>query len=287
MIPATFDYVAPCTVQDAVHAVIEAGEDAKVLGGGQSLIPMLRLRLAEPTTLVDLAKVDELRGVRDDGDAIVVAAMTTHDEVLRDPLITRYAALLAAATKTVADPQIRHRGTLGGALVHADPAGDLAAPVVALDAEMVIAGPGGRRTVPAAEFFTDLFATAVGADEVLVAVRIPKRTGWGTHYEKFNRIAQSWSIVGVAAAVRTEGGAIAQARVVLTNMGHVPIRASAVEQALIGQPVSAGTIRAAADHAAEGTSPLSDQNADAEYRKHLARVLTRRSLTTAAGSAAS
>jgi carbon-monoxide dehydrogenase medium subunit len=211
--------------------------------------------------------------------------MTTHHDVLNDSLVREHAALLALATQTVGDPQIRHRGTLGGALVHADPAGDLLAPVVALDAEMVIAGPGGRRTVPAAEFFVDLFTTAVGADQVLVEVRIPKKTGWGAHYEKFQRVAQAWSIVAVAAAVRTEGGSIAEARVALTNMAATPVRATGVEQALVGQSATAETIRAAAEHAAEGTSPSSDGNADADYREHLARVLTNRALTTAAGLA--
>jgi carbon-monoxide dehydrogenase medium subunit len=285
VIPSTFDYVAATTVEEAIQALAVAGDDGKVLAGGQTLVPVLRLRLATPTTLVDLNKINELRGVRDDGDAIVVGAMTTHHDVLNDSLVREHAALLALATQTVGDPQIRHRGTLGGALVHADPAGDLLAPVVALDAEMVIAGPGGRRTVPAAEFFVDLFTTAVGADQVLVEVRIPKKTGWGAHYEKFQRVAQAWSIVAVAAAVRTEGGSIAEARVALTNMAATPVRATGVEQALVGQSATAETIRAAAEHAAEGTSPSSDGNADADYREHLARVLTNRALTTAAGLA--
>jgi aerobic carbon-monoxide dehydrogenase medium subunit len=283
VIPSAFDYVAATTVDEAIQALSQAGDDGKVLAGGQSLLPVLRLRLATPTMLVDLNKISELRGVRDDGDAIVVGAMTTHHDVLNDPLVREHAALLALATHTVGDPQIRHRGTLGGALVHADPAGDLPAPVVALDAEMVIVGPGGRRTVPAAEFFVDLFTTAVGPDEVLVEVRIPKKTGWGAHYEKFQRVAQAWAIVGVAAAVRTEGGSIAEARVALTNMATTPVRASGVEQALVGQPATAESIRAAAQHAAEGTSPMSDGNADADYREHLARVLTGRALTAAAG----
>jgi carbon-monoxide dehydrogenase medium subunit len=283
VIPSTFDYVAATTVEEAIQALAVAGDDGKVLAGGQTLVPVLRLRLATPTTLVDLNKINELRGVRDDGDAIVVGAMTTHHDVLNDSLVREHAALLALATQTVGDPQIRHRGTLGGALVHADPAGDLLAPVVALDAEMVLAGPGGRRTVPAAEFFIDLFTTAVGADQVLVEVRIPKKTGWGAHYEKFQRVAQAWSIVAVAAAVRTEGGSIAEARVALTNMAATPVRATGVEQALVGQSATAETIRAAAEHAAEGTSPSSDGNADADYREHLARVLTNRALTTAAG----
>ncbi|MGH3973871.1 MAG: FAD binding domain-containing protein [Pseudonocardiaceae bacterium] len=283
MIPSPFDYVAVSTVEEAVQVLTQAGDDAKVLAGGQSLVPVLRLRLAAPTMIVDLNKISALRGVRDDGDAIVVGAMTTHHDVINNPLIGEHAALLALATRTVGDPQIRHRGTLGGALVHADPAGDLLAPAVALDAEMVIVGPGGRRSVPAEEFFVDLFTTAVGPDEVLVEVRIPKKTGWGAHYEKFNRVAQSWSIVAVAAAVQTQGGSIMQARVALTNMGATPIRATGVEQALIGQPADAQTIRAAAEHAAEGTSPMSDGNADADYREHLARVLTGRAIAAAAG----
>jgi carbon-monoxide dehydrogenase medium subunit len=283
MIPSSFDYVAASTVEEAVQALSQAGDDAKVLAGGQSLVPVLRLRLAAPTTIVDLNKIGELRGVRDDGDALVLGAMTTHHDVINNPLVGEHAALLAAATKTVGDPQIRHRGTIGGALVHADPAGDLLAPVVALDCDMVIVGPGGRRTVPAADFFVDLFTTVVGPDEVLVELRIPKKTGWGAHYEKFNRVAQAWSIVAVAAAVRTEGGLIVQARVALTNMGATPVRATGVEQALAGQPANAQTIRAAAEHAAEGTRPMSDGNAAADYRQHLARVLTGRAVAAAAG----
>ena len=287
MIPVQFDYVAPSSIEDAVEVLGSAGGDAggdvKVLGGGQSLLPVLRLRLAAPTTVVDLSKIAELRGVRDDGDAIVIGAMTTHHDVTRDPLVAEHAELIATATRTVADPQIRHRGTFGGVLVHADPAGDLLAPAVALGAEMVIAGPSGRRTVPAPEFFVDYFTTAVAPDEILVEVRIPKHTGWGAHYEKFNRVAQAWSIVAVAAAVRTEGGWIAEARVALTNMASTPVRATAVEQALAGQRVTDEAIRSAAQHAAEGTSPTTDGNADADYREHLARVLTGRAVAAAAG----
>ncbi|MGH3780778.1 MAG: FAD binding domain-containing protein [Pseudonocardiaceae bacterium] len=283
MIPSAFDYVAASSVEEAVVALGQAGEDAKVLAGGQSLLPVLRLRLATPTTIVDLNKISELRGVRDEGDAIVIGAMTTHHDVINDPLVGKHAPLLALATQTVGDPQIRHRGTFGGALVHAYPAGDLLAPAVALDCEMVIVGPGGRRTVPAAEFFVYLFTTAVGPDEVLVEVRVPKKTGWGVHYGKFNRVAQAWSIVAVAAAVRTEGGSIVEARVALTNMAATPVRATGVEQALVGQQANSETIRAAAKHAAEGTSPMSDGNADTDYREHLARVLTGRAVAAAAG----
>jgi carbon-monoxide dehydrogenase medium subunit len=283
VIPAAFDYVAPSTVEDAVRALAEAGEDAKVLAGGQSLLPVLRMRLAGPTVIVDLGRIAELRGVREDGDSLVIGAMTTHYDVQRDPLVTEHAALLAVTTNQVADPQVRHRGTFGGSLAHADPAGDLPAPALALDARFVIAGPNGRRTVTAADFFVDFFTTALAADEILVEVQVPKYTGWGAHYEKFNRVAQAWSIVAVAAAVRVEGGTFAEARVGLTNMAATPVRATAVEQALVGQPATAESVRAAAAHAAEGTHPTSDVNSDADFRRHLATVLTSRAVLAAAG----
>ena len=283
MIPAAFDYVRPSSVDEAVQA-LGGGGDIKLLAGGQSFIPVMRLRLAAPDTVVDLGRVDELRGVREDGDAIVIGAMTTHADVLKDALVREHAELITKATETIADRQVRHRGTFGGALAHADPAGDLPAVALALDAEMVIAGSGGRRTVPAAEFFVDYLTTAVGEDEVLVEVRVPKLgAGWGSHYEKFNRVAQAWSIVGVAAAVQLDGDTIAQARVALTNMSSVPVRASAVEQALTGGPASAEAVQAAAAHANEGTNPTSDLNAKADYRGHLAQVLTKRAVLAAAG----
>lgn len=283
MIPAQFDYIAPSTVEEAVAALQEAGEDAKVLAGGQSLLPVLRMRLADPSVVVDLNRIPELRGVREDGDRLVIGAMTTHHEIVRDPLVQQHAELIALATRTVADPQVRHRGTFGGALAHADPAGDLPAPALVLDAEMVLAGPGGRRTVPARDFFADFFTTALEPDEVLVEIRMPKWTGWSAHYEKFNRVAQAWSMVGVAAAVRVQDGSIAEARVGLTNMGPTPIRASGVEGALVGQPATAEAITAAARHATEGTSAPSDGSADTDYREHLAQVLTGRAVAAAAG----
>ena len=284
MIPAAFDYARPSSVDEALQAIAAGGEDVKILAGGQSLIPVMRLRLAAPSTVVDLGRVTELRGVRDDGDAIVIGAMTTHSDVLSDPLIKEHAPLIAEATETVADRQVRHRGTFGGALAHADPAGDLPAVALALDAEFVIAGPNGRRTVPARDFFVDYLTTALQDGELLVEVRIPKLSGdWGMHYEKFNRVAQAWSIVAVAAAVRRENGHIAEARIGLTNMGPTPLRATAAEQALAGAAASAEAVAAAASHAAEGTEPSSDLNAQADYRQHLAQVLTRRAVSAAAG----
>ncbi len=284
MIPVEFDYEAPRSVEEALRLLAGAGDrEVKVLAGGQSLLPVLRLRLAAPELVVDLGRIAELRGVWDDGDAIVIGAMTTHDDVLREPLIRQHALLLAEAARTVADPQVRHRGTFGGSLAHADPAGDMPAPALALDAEMVIAGPSGRRTVPAGEFFQDLFTTALNENELLVEIRVPKHTGWGAHYEKFSPVAQAWSIVAVAAAVRVENGTIAQAKVGLTNMGLVPIRAREVEDALVGREATAEAIRDAAGLAANGTSPMSDANADEEYRRHLATVLTGRAVLAAAG----
>jgi aerobic carbon-monoxide dehydrogenase medium subunit len=283
VIPSAFDYVAPSTVDDAVRALAEGGEDAKVIAGGQSLLPVLRMRLAAPSKLIDLGRVAALRGVREDGEHIVIGSMTTHYDVQRDPLVREHAALVALATDKVADPQVRHRGTFGGSLAHADPAADLPATAVALDAEMVVHGMDGTRTIPASEFFTDYFTTALRPTEILVEVRLPKTTGWSAHYEKFNRVAQAWSIVSVAAAVRVADGAIAEARVALVNMGSTPVRAAGVEQALVGQPATAEAIRAAAAHAAEGTSPPSDGDADAAYRQHLAQVLTSRAVAAAVG----
>jgi carbon-monoxide dehydrogenase medium subunit len=284
MIPAPFEYARPATVDEALQAIAAGGEDVKILAGGQSLIPVMRLRLAAPETVVDLGGVAELRGVREEGDAIVIGAMTTHSDVLSDPLIAQYAPLVAQATETVADRQVRHRGTFGGALAHADPAGDLPAVALALDAEFVVAGPNGRRTVPAGEFFVDYLTTALDEGELLVEVRVPKLAGqWGMHYEKFNRVAQAWSIVAVAAAVRRENGHIAEARIGLTNMGPTPLRAGAAEAALAGADATAEAIAAAAARAAEGTDPSSDLNAQADYRRHLAQVLTRRAVRAAAG----
>ena len=283
MIPAQFDYVAPTSVEDALAALAQHGDDAKIIAGGQSLLPVLRMRLNAPEMIIDLGRIESLRGIRDDGDAIVIGAMTPHAVVGSDPLVAEHATLISKAVEHLADAQIRHRGTFGGALAHADPAGDLGAPALALGAQFVIQGSGGTRTVAADDFFVDLFETAIGDDEILTEVRVPKHTGWGAHYEKFVRVAHQWPIVAVAATARTEGGAIAEARVGLTNMGSTPVRARATEAALAGQPATEDGVRAAAEQAAEGTNPPSDLNGEADYRRHLARVLTRRAVVAAAG----
>jgi carbon-monoxide dehydrogenase medium subunit len=283
VIPAKFDYVKPASVADAVRALREGGEDAKIIAGGQSLLPVLRLRLAAPSLLVDLGGIAELRGIREDGDRVAIGAMTSYYDIIRDDLVQRHVTLLAQATQTVADNQVRHRGTLGGALAHADPAGDLGAVALALDAELVIAGESSTRTVPASEFFVDYFTTALLEGEILTEIRFPRYTGWGSHYEKFNRTAQAWSMCAVAAAIRVDGGSIAEARVGLTNMGTTPIRARGVEEALVGQPATADAVRTAAERATEGTAAPSDADAAADYREHLARVLTGRAVLAAAG----
>jgi len=284
MIPAQFDYVAPTSVEEALSALAEHGDDAKILAGGQSLLPVLRMRLNAPEVVIDLGRIDGLRGIRDDGDALVIGAMTQHSVVGSDPLVQEHALLISKAIEHLADAQVRHRGTFGGALAHADPAGDLGAPALALGAEFVIAGSGGTRTVGADEFFVDLFETAIGEDEILTEVRVPKHTGWGAHYEKFVRVAHQWPIVAVAAAVKVDGGTITEARVGLTNMGATPLRARAVEDALAGQPANEDAVRTAAAQAAEGANPPSDLNGDADYRRHLATVLTRRAVLAAAGA---
>lgn len=282
MIPAPFDYVRAGSVGEAVAALAEHGEDAKVLAGGHSLLPLMRLRLAFPAVLVDIGRLDDLTGVTDDGDTLVIGAATTHHDLVTDPLIQEHCGLLAEVTAGVGDPQVRHRGTLGGALAHADPASDQPAALLALDAELVAQRPEGRRTIPVAEFFSDYMETALAPDEVLVEVRVPKLDrAWGFNYQKFNRVAQAWAVVGACALVRRTDGAIDEARVGLVHMGATPLRAAAAERALTG--TSTDAIAEAAEAAAEDTDPPADLNAQPDYRRHLARVLTRRALETAAG----
>lgn len=284
MIPVSFDYVRPNSVADAVSALVAGGEDAKILVGGQSLLPVLRLRMAAPTVIIDCSRLKEMQGVRDDGDALIIGAGTTHHQVMTHALVNEHAPLIAMTTATVADPAIRHRGTFGGALAHADPAGDLPAVALALDAVMTVTGPQGSRDIRAADYFTDYFTTSMAEDEILVSIRVPKLgPGWGYHYEKFQRTAAGWAIVGVAAAVHRSNGTITQARVGLTNMGPGPIRANTVEAALAETPADADSVAIAAQSAADGTRATSDLHADADYREHLARVMTKRAVAKAAG----
>jgi carbon-monoxide dehydrogenase medium subunit len=283
MIPSKFDYLRPASLDEAVRALGDAGDDAKVIAGGQSLLPLLRLRLANPELLVDVGGLDELRGVRDEGDSLLIGARTTHYQLVHDPLIAEHCGLLAEAAETVADPAVRHRGTIGGSLAHGDPAGDLPAVALALEATLVARGPGGDREIPAADFFVDYLTTALEPAEVLTGIRVPKLAGWGYHYEKFHRTAQAWAIVGVAALVQRSNGQVANARIGLTNMGPVPVRATAAEAAAAGAEASRDALRAAASRADEGTEPPGDLHGAPDYRRHLARVLTGRALAAAAG----
>ena len=284
MIPAQFEYIKPGSVDEAVRALADGGEDAKVIAGGQSLLPLLRLRLSYPDLLVDIGGIEELRGVTDHGDNLVIGARTTHYQVVHDPLIAEHCGLLAQAAGTVADPAVRHRGTLGGSLAHGDPAGDLPAVAVALGATLIARGPGGEREIAAGDFFVDYLTTALEPGEILIGVRVPKLGGdWGYRYEKFHRTAQAWAIVGVAALARRSNGHVAEARVGLTNMGSVPVRASAVEAAAAGAAATRDALNAAAASAADGTEPPADLHGAPDYRRHLARVLTGRALAAAAG----
>jgi carbon-monoxide dehydrogenase medium subunit len=278
MIPADFDYVAPESLDEALRALADGGEDAKVLAGGHSLVPLMKLRLAAPTLLVDLRRVPDLVGVRANGE-LSIGAMTPHAVLEDDPSL----GLLSRAASTIADRQVRHRGTIGGSLAHGDPASDLPGVLLALEGSVVARGPSGERTIPAAELFTDYLTTSLQGGEIITEVRAPSPAGWGFGFQKFNRRREDWAMVGVCALVRAEGGRCEDVRVGLTNMASVPLRATAVEEALRGQALDAESIAAAAAQAAEGTEPPTDLNASADYKRHLARVLCTRALSEAAG----
>ncbi len=279
MIPAEFDYVAPDTLDEVLRALSEGGEDAKLLAGGHSLLPLMKLRLAAPSLLVDLRKVQGLRGIERSNGGWKIGALTPHRELEHTPDL----GVVSVAAGTIADPQVRNRGTIGGSLAHGDPASDLPAVMLVTEASVTLRGSGGERSVAAGELFQNYMETAVGPDEVLTEVHIPALDGWGFGYEKFNRRSEDWAMVGICAVVKATDGQCEDVRVGLTNMGSVPLRASAVEEALRGQSLSAESIASAAEQAAEGTDPPADLNASAEYKRHLARVLTRRALETAAG----
>jgi carbon-monoxide dehydrogenase medium subunit len=283
VIPLAFDYEVAESVDHAIELLGQHGEEAKLLAGGHSLLPIMKLRLAAPAVLVDLGHVEELRYIRDGGETIAIGAMTRHTDVEHDPLLREQCGLLAYTASLVGDPQVRHRGTIGGSISHGDAASDLPSALLALEGTFVIKGSGGERTVAANDFFQDYLQTDLAPDEVLTEIRVPKlgsNSGWS--YKKFNRRAQDWAVVGVAAVVERSNGSIGSARIGLTNMGSTPLRASAAESALSGADTS--SLAEAASSADEGTSPASDIAASAEYRRHLARVLTRRAVEEALGS---
>jgi carbon-monoxide dehydrogenase medium subunit len=279
MIPAEFDYTAPDTLDEAVKALADGGEDAKLLAGGHSLLPLMKLRLAVPSLLVDLRKVPGLHGVQRENGSWRIGAMTTHAELQH----TSDLGIFARAAASIADQQVRNRGTIGGSLAHGDPASDLPAVLLITEGSVTLTGPSGQRTITADELFKDYLMTAVQADEVLTEVRTPALDGWGFGYQKFNRRSEDWAMVGVSAIVKQTGDVCEDVRIGLTNMGSTPLRARAVEEALKGQTLNADTIAKASEQAAEGTNPPADLNASSDYKRHLATVLTRRALTEAAG----
>jgi carbon-monoxide dehydrogenase medium subunit len=276
MIPAAFDYTAPESLQDAISALVDGGDDAKLIAGGHSLIPLMKLRLAAPSLLVDLRKVPGLHGVERQNGHWRVGALTTHTTLESSDL-----GVVSAVAATIADMQVRNRGTIGGSLAHGDAASDLPAAMVITEAEVTLQGPDGQRTVAAADLFKGYMTTEVGEHEVLTEIRIPALDGWGYGHEKFNRRSEDWAMVGICAVVKASDGVCEDVRIGLTHMGSVPLRATAAEEALRGQELSAPNIAKAADQAAEGTNPPTDLNASAEYKQHLARVLTRRAIQSA------
>jgi len=278
MIPAKFEYERAESVDQALELL--GREDAKLLAGGHSLLPLMKLRLARPALLVDIGRLEELSYVRDAGEQLAIGALTRHYDLVNDPLLQEHCPILSYTAGLIGDPQVRHRGTIGGSVAHGDPASDLPTVLLALDAELGVRGPDGERTVPAADFFRGLFETALGPQDLLTEIRVPKLGTWkGWCYLKFNRRAQDWATVGVAAVLRRDNGTIEEASVALTNMGLTPLRAKAVEEALSGS--SADSVADAAQKADEGSSPPSDTNASADFRRELARVLTRRALEEA------
>jgi aerobic carbon-monoxide dehydrogenase medium subunit len=268
MIPAKFDYVRAGSVDEALAALAEHGDDAKLLAGGHSLLPLMKLRLATPAVLVDIGRLQELSYVREEGDEVAIGALTRHRDLETSPVAREHSAVLSHVAGQVGDPQVRHRGTIGGSIAHGDPASDLPAAVLALGGELVLRGPSGERRVAASDFHRGFLETALAPDELLVEIRVPKTTGGRFAFQKFNRRAQDWAIVG-AVAVRNGTTGVA-----LVNMSSVPVRAAGVEAALAGGASAAE----AAENAADGTEPTSDLNASAEYRVHLAKVLVRRAL---------
>jgi carbon-monoxide dehydrogenase medium subunit len=276
VIPAEFDYVAPASLDEALAALRDGGEDAKILAGGHSLLPLMKLRLAAPTLLVDLRRVGLSDIARDNGTARF-GAMVRHHAVASGGF-----GLASAAAATIADQQVRNMGTIGGTLVHGDPASDMPAVLLACDGSVIARGAGGEREIAAADMFEDYLTTSVGEQEIVTEVRLPLMEGYGFGYQKFNRRQEDWAMVAVCAVVKKGAdGACEDVRIGLTHMGSTPLRATAAEDALRGQGLSADSIAAAAEQAAEGTEPPADLNASADYKRHLARVLTRRALEAA------
>lgn len=286
MIPPGFDYHAPRSVADAIKLLGEL-PDAKLLAGGHSLLPMMKLRFAQPSALIDLNRIPELRGIRDEGSHVVIGAMTVEREVIASPVLQSKAPLLCEAAKLIADPQVRNRGTIGGDIAHGDPGNDHPALMLACDAVFTLQGPNGQREVAAADFFHGTYMTALAEDEILVSIRLPAfgpKTGYA--YEKLKRKTGDWATAGAAALLRIDGGVVSFARIALTNVAPTALRASAAEAALLGQPVNATTLQAAADAAMAITDPAEDLRGDVAYKTAMAGQMVKRALQRAAARAA-
>jgi carbon-monoxide dehydrogenase medium subunit len=278
VIPSEFDYEAPESLDEAIGLLQQHGDDAKLLAGGHSLLPLMKLRLAAPELLVDLRRVPGLAGVERNGGGFHIGAMTRHATLAA----TTELGVTAKAAGLIADQQVRNRGTIGGSLAHGDPASDLPSVLLACEGTVLVRGPGGDREISVGDLCQDFLTTALAPDEVITGVRLPALEGYGYGYEKFSRRAEDWAMVGVCALVKVNDGTCEDVRVSLTHMGSTPLRATAVEEALRGQPLD--RIAGAAEQAAEGTDPPGDLNASPEYKRHLARVLARRALETATES---
>ncbi|MBI3971880.1 MAG: xanthine dehydrogenase family protein subunit M [Chloroflexi bacterium] len=282
MYPAPFRYHAPRSLDEAIRLLAEHGDEAKILAGGHSLLPAMRLRLAQPKVLVDIGRVPDLSGIRLDGGTLVIGAMTTHREIERSSAVKERCPLLAEVAPHIGDVQVRHRGTIGGSLAHADPASDWPAAILALDAGLKVIGPNGERTIPARDFFVDVLTTALAPDEVLAEIRIP-RPGRAGAYEKARNRASGFAVVGVAVAAEQQDGKVASIGIGITGAAGRPARAEAAEQVLLGRPASPDTLSEAAAQAAVGLDCTPDLHASAEYRRHLVQILTRRALSRALG----
>lgn len=274
MIPAAFDYVRAGSADEAISLISQHGDDAKFLAGGHSLLPLMKLRLAQPTVLVDIGRVTDLSYINDAGDHVAIGALTRHMDVENSDVLREHAPLLAHAASHVGDPQVRHRGTIGGSIAHADPASDMPATTLALGATYVVQGANGSREIPAGDFYLGFLTSSLAPDEMLTEIRVPKMNGARWSFQKFTRRAQDWATVGVAAWSGNSGSGVG-----LVNMASVPVLATSVSNALAG----GASIDEAAEQANAETDPQSDINASVDYRKHLAKVLVKRALTEAAG----
>ncbi len=282
MIPPRFDYHAPKSIGEAIALMGQFGSEAKLLAGGHSLLPMMKLRFAEPTHLIDINRIPELRGIREEGASVVIGAMTTESELINSPIVQSKLPLLAEAAKLIADPQVRNRGTIGGDIAHGDPGNDHPALSIALQAQFVLEGPKGRRTVSADDFFLGTYMTLLAEDEVMCEIRMPalaQGTGWA--YEKLKRKTGDWATAGCAVVMQAKGGVVSHVRIALTNVGPTALRAAAAEQALIGKAVSPATLEAAAQAAMAICDPAEDLRGDVEYKTAMARQMVKRAISAA------